>query len=223
MAILGLIPARGGSKGIPRKNVLPIAGKPLIAWTIEAALVARNIDRVVVTTDDDDIADVSKSFGADVPFMRPAELARDETPGIDPVLHAIDALSEYDTIVLLQPTSPLRMAIDIDAAVAMSAGAGGAPIVSVSEAKHAAWIFAMDDRGVIDIPNEQVTARRQDIPMRYALNGAIYISDPTSLRANRTFLLPGTLGFPMPAERSVDIDSALDWRFAEFLLSERRA
>lgn len=219
MTILGLIPARGGSKGIPRKNVLPIAGKPLIAWTIEAALAAGSIGRVVVTTDDDEIAEVSARHGADVPFRRPADLARDETPGIDPVLHTIDALPGYDTVVLLQPTSPLRIAADIDAAVAMAGS--GATVVSVTEAPHAEWIFAMDAAGRLDIdPDRPAAQRRQDMARRYALNGAIYVAGCNLLRARRTFLAPGTLGYAMPAERSVDIDGPLDWRLAELLLAD---
>src|SRR5690349_11475180 len=112
MPVLGLIPARGGSKGIPRKNIKPIAGKPLIAWTIEAALAARGLDGVVVTTEDPEIAEVARAYGAEVPFLRPMELAADETPGIDPVLHALDMLPGFDAVLLLQPTSPLRTAAD---------------------------------------------------------------------------------------------------------------
>ncbi len=214
--VLGLIPARGGSKGIPRKNVMPIAGKPLIAWTIEAALSARSIDRVVVTTDDAEIAELSRRHGADVPFLRPASLACDETPGIDPVLHALDMLPAYDMVVLLQPTSPLRSADDIDAAVAM-AGAS-ATVVSVTEATHTDWIFPMDAAGRLDIPH-QPTARRQEMAKRYMLNGAIYVARYDVLRARRSFLEAGTLGYAMPAERSVDIDGPLDWRLAELLLA----
>ncbi|MFV0624699.1 cytidylyltransferase domain-containing protein [Sphingomonas sp. ac-8] len=219
MSILGLIPARGGSKGIPRKNVLPMAGKPLIAWTIEAALAAGNIDRVVVTTDDAEIAEVASQHGADVPFLRPADLARDETPGIDPVLHAIDALPGYDIVVLLQPTSPLRTAADIDAAAAMARTGTG--VVSVTEAPHAGWIFEMNAGGALDIGAAPPPTRRQDMPTRYALNGAIYVADTKELRESRSFLLPGAIGYVMPAERSVDIDGPLDWRLAELLLADR--
>lgn len=219
MATLGLIPARGGSKGIPRKNLLPIAGKPLIAWTIEAALAAKCIDRVVVTTDDEEIARVAKTYRADVPFLRPAELARDETPGIDPVLHAIDAVTGYDRVVLLQPTSPLRTAADIDSAIALAEA--GASVVSVTEAVHADWIFAMDAHGALDIGATPPVARRQDMVKRYALNGAIYVARCAILRESRGFLASGTLGYVMPAERSVDIDGPLDWRLAELLLADR--
>lgn len=123
MTFLALIPARGGSKGIPRKNVRPLSGKPLISYTIEAALNSVVIDDVVVTTDDEEIAEVARSYGAEIPFMRPAELAADESKTIDCVVHARDTLRamdrEYDAIVLLQPTSPLRVAEDIDAAASV--------------------------------------------------------------------------------------------------------
>lgn len=218
MATLGLIPARGGSKGIPRKNVLPIAGKPLIAWTIEAALAAKSIDSVVVTTDNAEIAEVAVRHGADIPFLRPAELAQDETPGIDPVLHAIAALPGYDRVVLLQPTSPLRSTDDIEAAIGMAAD--GPAVVGVTEAPHANWIFAMDCSGLLDI-GAAPPARRQDVAKRYVLNGAIYVSDCDALRSSHSFLGPNTAGYVMPADRSVDIDGPLDWKLAELLLRER--
>lgn len=221
MAILGLIPARGGSKGIPRKNIRPIAGKPLIAWTIEVALAANTIDRVVVTTDDPEIAAVATAYGADVPFLRPAELACDETPGIDPVLHALDLLPGFNAVVLLQPTSPLRTAGDIDAAMALADAGTGANVVSVTEAKHAAWTFPMNTAGILEIGEIDRATRRQDLPVRFSLNGAIYVAPVACLREHRGFLVPGTLGYAMPAERSVDIDAPIDWRLAELLLAGR--
>lgn len=219
MRVLGLIPARGGSKGLRRKNVLSIAGKPLIAWTIEAALAAGSIDRVVVTTDDAEIAEVAAAHGAEVPFRRPAELARDETPGIEPVLHAIEVLPGYEMVVLLQPTSPLRMAHDIEGAVAMAGS--GAMVVSVTEAPHAGWIFPMAPDGRLGIGPNQPAARRQDMPKQYMLNGAIYVARCDALCASRRFLDDGTLGYVMPVERSVDIDGPSDWRLAELLLADR--
>ena len=148
MALLALIPARGGSRGVPRKNVREIAGKPLIAWTIEAALSVRGIDRVVVTTDDAEIAEVSRAAGAEVPFLRPAELAADETPGIAPVFHALDALPDFDEVLLLQPTSPLRGANDIEALLALVRESNASSVVSVTEPDcHPAWMFRLGDVG----------------------------------------------------------------------------
>ena len=117
MKVLGLIPARGKSKGIPRKNIKNLCGKPLIAWTIEESLKSKKLDNVVVSTDDEEIADIAQKYGADVPFMRPAELAGDSTSGIDTVLHAIDELPDFDSVLLLQPTSPLRTSTDIDSII----------------------------------------------------------------------------------------------------------
>lgn len=220
MRVLGLIPARGGSKGIPRKNVRPIAGKPLIGWTIEAALAASTLDAVVVTTDDEEIAEVARNFGAEVPFMRPAELARDDTPGIDPVLHALEVLTDYNAVVLLQPTSPLRTAMDIDAAIAVADG-HRRNVVGVTEAPHSGWSFPMDDVGVLDLGSGDFAPRRQDLPAQFALNGAVYVAAVDRLRATRRFLTAGTVGYVMPPERSVDIDASLDWRIAEMLLGDR--
>lgn len=221
MAILGLIPARGGSKGIPRKNVRPIAGKPLIGWTIDAALTVAELDRVVVTTDDPEIAAAARTHGADLPFVRPANLACDETPGIDPVLHALDLLPGYDTVVLLQPTSPLRTPDDIRAAIAMYAEASGTNVVSVTEAKHAAWTFPIDNASRLELATGVIAARRQEAQRQVTLNGAIYVAQINRLRLHRSFLVPGTLGYAMSAEHSVDIDTSFDWRIAEMLLRER--
>jgi CMP-N-acetylneuraminic acid synthetase len=223
MTTLALIPARGGSKGIPRKNVRTIAGKPLIAWTIEAALAARGIDAVVVSTEDEEIAEVARRAGADVPFLRPPELAADDTPGIAPVFHAISALPRHDSVVLLQPTSPLRGAHDIEGVLAL-AGRERAPcVVSLCEAEaHPAWMYRLDGAGRLDplLATPPVT-RRQDLTPIYALNGAIYFADVAWLLAHRSFTAPGVLGYPMGREASIDIDDALDWRIAEALLMER--
>ncbi len=220
MAVLALIPARGGSKGIPRKNVREIAGKPLIAWTIEAAGAAAGVDAVVVSTEDDEIAAVSLACGADVPFMRPAVLAADETPGIDPVLHALDMLPSYDAVLLLQPTSPLRTTADIEGILALAAETGAPAMVSVCESRdHPNWMYDLDTGGRLEpLFTGQGAPRRQDLPPIYSLNGAMYFARTEWLRDRRSFVGPGTLGYPMPAERSVDIDSPLDWRIAEMLL-----
>jgi CMP-N-acetylneuraminic acid synthetase len=174
--VLALIPARGGSKGIPRKNIQLLAGKPLIGWTIDAAKQASCINRIVVTTEDDEIAGVARELGADVPFMRPAELAADETPGIAPVLHAIEQLPEFDWVLLLQPTSPLRTHADIEAIWYLCRDRGASSAVSVTEvAKHPSWVYTRDDRGRIQtfIAGRPDVTRRQDLPAAYALNGAL--------------------------------------------------
>lgn len=220
---LALIPARGGSKGIPRKNVRPIAGKPLIAWTIEAALGAAGVSRVVVSTDDEAIAGIAREYGAEAPFLRPAELATDEAPGISPVLHAVETLPEHDDVILLQPTSPLRGAEHIASMLAFAEARGATSVVSVCEAgKHPAWMYRMDEEGRLAPLIASDAARRQDLPAAYALNGAMYWIRTAELRQSHTLVGPDTIGFSMDAESSVDIDTPLDWRIAEYLLEERQ-
>lgn len=220
---LALIPARGGSTGIPRKNVREIAGKPLIAWTIEAALAAEGIARVVVSTEDEEIAAVARKWGADVPFMRPAELATDEAPGIAPVLHAAAELTDYDELLLLQPTSPLRGRAEIEALLAMARDGSAPSVVSVSEAsEHPAWMFRMAPGGRLkNLGGFEEAARRQDLPALYMLNGAMYWVRTDWLRREQKLVGRDTLGFVMDAQTSVDIDTMLDWRLAELLLADR--
>lgn len=223
MSILALIPARGGSKGIPRKNIREMAGKPLIAWTIDAARACGGIDAVVVSTEDEEIAAVSSAAGAEVPFLRPAALAADETPGIDPVLHALEMLPQYDAVLLLQATSPLRTTADIEGLLALAEMRGAPAVVSVCEPEdHPDWMYHLNGAGQLKplFPASDVT-RRQDLPPVYSLNGAMYFARTDWLRAHRGFLGPETLGYPMPADRSVDIDGPLDWRIAEMLLRDR--
>lgn len=220
MSMLALIPARAGSKGIPQKNIMDLHGKPLIAWTIEAAKGASGVDRVVVTTENPEIADISRSWGAEVPFLRPAELSGDDTPGIEPVIHAISLLPNFDWILLLQPTSPLRTAQDIEAIVELVEGRNAPSAVSLCEASsNPYWTYLVDTTDhltpVVSVP---LAARRQDLPAAYTLNGALYLAKRDWLLENRTFVTAETVGYVMPVERSVDIDSPLDWKWAEFLM-----
>ena len=220
---LALIPARGGSKGIPRKNIREIAGKPLIAWTIEAARAAEGVERVVVSTDDEEIADVAREWGADVPFMRPSELASDEAPGVAPVLHAIDQLPDHDALVLLQPTSPLRTAAHIRDMLAFAQQRGASSVVSIREVgDHPAWMFRRDADGMLHRYESSANAtRRQDLSELYTLNGAMYWIETQRLRETKALVSDDTLGFTMDAESSVDIDTMLDWRLAEVLLAQQ--
>lgn len=222
--VLALIPARGGSKGVPGKNICALAGKPLIAWTIEAAQQAVCVDRVVVSSDDAAIVAVARQWGAEVPFVRPPELARDDTPGIDVVLHALACLPDVEWLVLLQPTSPLRTAHDIDAAVARCWEAGAPACVSVTEAPTPPWwLFRLTADGRLQsfLPDRQRPQRRQDAPTLYALNGAVYVARTDWLRRTRSFLTAETVAYAMPAERSVDIDTPLDLEIAACLLRQR--
>jgi len=221
--MLALIPARGGSKGLPGKNIRPLAGKPLIAWTIEAARASRYVSRVVVSSDDEAILAVARAYGADVPFVRPLDLARDDTPGIDVVLHALDCLPDYDWVVLLQPTSPLRSAEDIGQAITRCLQGGAPACVSVTAApSNPWWMFHVEEDGWMAsfLPAAERPTRRQDLPELYALNGAVYVARVDWLRQTRSFLTEETVAYVMPAERSVDIDTLLDFRLAECLLPQ---
>lgn len=220
--VLGVVTARGGSKGLPRKNVLPLAGKPLIQWTLEAAAAATSLTRTIVSTDDPEIREVARAAGGDVPFLRPAELADDGATSVDVLLHALDAVGgDFGVVVLLQPTSPLRTAADIDAAVARCA-AGAPSCVSVTpSAKNPFWMYhlAEDDRMVPVVRREQAVLQRQALPPVHVLNGAVYAVAVPWLRARRALLGEETVGIVMPPERSVDIDTAFDLELAAFLAS----
>lgn len=220
---LALIPARGGSKSIPRKNIREIAGKPLIAWTIEAALAAKGIARVVVSTEDEEIAAVARAWGAEVPFMRPAELATDDAPGIAPVLHAVECLPEHEDVLLLQPTSPLRGRHDIERLLALAGKAAAPSVVSVTQVSgHPAWMFRMAaDARLERFMADDGASRRQDLPILYALNGAMYWVRTDWLRRQKGLVGADTVGFVMDEEASVDIDTMLDWKLAELLLNDR--
>ncbi len=223
MSILAIIPARGGSKGIPRKNIKPLFNKPLIGWSIDAAKQASCVNRIVVSTDDEEIASVARDLGADVPFMRPAELAADDTPGIAPVLHAISQLPDYDWVLLLQPTSPLRSAEDIDGIWQFCQERGAPSAVSVCEVgKHPYWIYQCDAAQRLEplIKERPDVTRRQDLPPAYALNGALYLARIDWLLEQQDFIGPETLGYIMPPERSVDLDTPQDWRWVEFLIEQ---
>lgn len=221
MNLLALIPARAGSKGIPRKNIKPLAGKPLLGWTIEAATQANSIDRIVVSTEDEEIASIARSLGAEVPFIRPEALSTDDTPGIDPVIHVLEQLPEFDWVLLLQPTSPLRSVEDIESIVRLCLDRDAPSAVSVTAVdKHPCWMYQCDDAGRLApmIPEQAAVTRRQDLPPVYTLNGALYLARRDWLLEHRDFVGPDTLAYVMPQARSVDLDTPLDWDWVEFLI-----
>jgi len=221
--VLAIIPARGGSKGIPRKNIVPLCGKPLIAWTIEAARNSVYLDRCILSSEDPEIIEVARQWGCDVPFVRPAELSSDNTPGIAPVLHALTTLPElYDYVVLLQPTSPLRNSADIDGAIEKVARNGYPACVSVVPvAKGPQWMFHLDarERLVSFLTDTPISTIRQELMSLYLLNGAVYAADVAWLMSTRSFLSPQTAAYVMPEARSVDIDTPLDLRLCELLIT----
>lgn len=214
---LALIPARGGSKGIPRKNIREMAGKPLIAWTIEAALGASEVSRVVVSTDDAEIAEIARQWGAEVPFIRPAELASDEATGFAPVLHAMAELPTFGDLLLLQPTSPLRASGEIDRFLAFAHASGAPAVVSLSRVReHPAWMFERDrGGGLTPLFKETAAERRQELSDLYILNGAMYWGRTEWLLGRRSFIGQETRGFVMADTASIDIDTMEDWAVAE--------
>lgn len=218
---MALIPARGGSKGLPGKNIRPLKGRPLIGWSIEAARTSRYVSRVVVSSDDEEILAVARDQGAETPFRRPASLAGDATPSMDVVLHALDQLAGFEWVVLLQPTSPLRLSADIDAAIEQCLKTNAPACVSVCEAPASPWwMFEVgaECRMRSFLPAEQRPVRRQDLPDLYALNGAVYVAKTEWLRTSRSFLTEETVAYVMPPARSVDIDTLFDFQLAECLL-----
>jgi CMP-N-acetylneuraminic acid synthetase len=221
---LGIIPARGGSKGIPRKNLRHLGNKPLIAWTIEQALGATLLDDIIVTTEDEEIADVAKRWGAKVPFMRPPELAQDTTPGIDVIMHALDYAQDFQRIVVLQPTSPFRTSTDIDGIVQFCNDRRAPSGVSITPAsKHPYWAYTLSNEELAPLLKTDATKKtRQELPQAYNLNGALYLAEIQWLKRTKTLIHDTTLGYVMPTERSIDLDTELDWDWAEFLLEKQK-
>ncbi|MDV6376980.1 acylneuraminate cytidylyltransferase family protein [Sporosarcina sp. GW1-11] len=220
--VLAIIPARGGSKGVHRKNIRHLAGKPLIAWTIEAAKESKYIDRLILTSEDQEIIDIAKNYECEVPFIRPKELALDKTPGIDPVLHALENIPDYDYVVLLQPTSPLRITDDIDACINMLMETQSPACVSVTEAESSPyWMYSVDEGGLMHplIKQDQFSVRRQDLPRVFSLNGAVYVADINWLQKNKTFLTKETSAYIMPRDRSYDIDNEEDFSWCEWVFN----
>lgn len=225
--VLGLILARGGSKRLPQKNIKNLHGKPLINWTIEAAINAPCIDDVVVSTDCEHIASIALKAGAITPFLREAELAQDTSSSTDAAIDAVNRLTEmgknYDYIVLLQPTSPLRTALHIKQAFDVLSSNDATAVVSVCEAEHSPlWCNTLNKSASLDnfLPKNIANIRSQDLPTYYRLNGAIYIIKSDVLIATKTFF-PDTDGFAyiMPTQASIDIDTQLDFITAQALMT----
>lgn len=221
MRILAYIPARGGSKGVPRKNIRPLYGKPLIVWTIEAAQHCLEITDLVVSTEDAEIAAVATAHGCRV-LPRPVELAGDKTTNIEVALHVVKAASEnYDLLIMLQPTSPLRIPADISASIQRCVVSGAPACLSMVRATETpSWMFTQSPSGSLEplLMRQRIPLNRQDLPPVYLLNGAVYVARPEWLQLHQTFLGPGAHGYEMPAERSLDIDTLADFAAAEALL-----
>ncbi len=221
--ILALIPARGGSKGIKNKNIIDLCGKPLISYTIEAALNSKYIDNVIVSTDSSDIANIAVQYGAEVPFLRPQALATDTSKTIDAVLHAITYLKnknrDYDVLVLLQPTEPLRDCTDIDNALTIFFKNNYNSLVSVSPVTDSPILIRTinNNNELKHLINCNSTIRRQDMKSYYVINGCIYINYISSLSPDTSFN-DNSFGFVMDESHSIDIDEYKDLFIAEYYL-----
>lgn len=230
--MLAIIPARGGSKGLPGKNIKLLCGKPLIAHTIEAAMAAKTVDRIIVSTDDPEIAQIAHQYDVEIPFMRPKELAQDNSLAIDAYIYTIDRLNRefnnnYKEFVLLQPTSPLRIAQDIDNAVELFFQKKADSVISCAVLSHPMeWVCNINDDGVMQRLKEgdgKIMKNRQDSKRYYMLNGAVYVFNYFLLKEKYTYYSDKTYAYVMPPERSIDIDTELDFKFAEFLMTRGRS
>jgi N-acylneuraminate cytidylyltransferase len=224
--MLGLINARAGSKGIPHKNIKPLLGKPLIAWTIEAALQSRALSHLVVSTEDAEIAAIAAQWGAQVPFQRPMHLATDEALQIDVVLHAVAQMEQreaqpYDVVVLLQPTAPLRTSSDIDQALQLLIESGADSVVSFSPViqAHPYYLYTLEaGKPQPFVASTDPLLQRQDFPTVYVRNGAIYATRRDLLVQQRTYYGADCRAYVMPPERSINIDTPFDWQLVECMM-----
>lgn len=222
-SILAVITARGGSKGVPGKNIKMAGGKPLIAWMIEAAKGTKLIDRLILSSDDTDIIKVAEEWGCEVPFVRPAALAMDESLTIDVVLHALDMIPGYDYVVLLQPTSPLTKPEHIDGCIRQCIESEAKTLVSVCEAaKSPYWMFKKDDAHLLTpfLGQKYLNKRRQDLPKAYIPTGAIYMADVEWLRAKRSFYTEQTAGYVVDEKYAIDIDTLTDFQIFEAMVND---
>jgi CMP-N,N'-diacetyllegionaminic acid synthase len=219
---LAIIPARGGSKRLPRKNILDLAGKPLISWSINAGLKSQYIDRVVVTSDSAEILEISEKIGADV-LQRPRDLASDVSTTFDAIKHSIDNLNRYDYIVLLQPTSPLRNENHIDEAIELLGEKNADAVISVCKTGHSPLLSnTLPDNGSMEgfVHENLKNKRSQDLEEFFIINGAIYICETNLLLKEKSFLLRSNIfSYRMKREDSVDIDDRVDFVVAESFLS----
>lgn len=228
--MLAIIPARGGSKGLPGKNIRLLNGLPLISYAIRSAIQSKLVTRVICSTDDEDIAKVALSYGAEVPFLRPDFLARDDSLAIDNYLYTIDRLisegAEIKEFCVLLPTSPLRTAEDIDSAISLFYKKNADSVISFYKAPHPiGWHRFLTSNGVLvkAVPDGDGIKNRQSEESTYIPNGAIYVFNYESLKCTKQYYTQNTYAYLMESIRSVDIDSLEDFEYAEFLLNKNSA
>jgi CMP-N-acetylneuraminic acid synthetase len=226
---LGVIPARGGSKGIPRKNIRLLAGKPLLQYTADAARAAKRLTRVILSTEDPEIAEVGRRYGLDVPFLRPADLAQDDTPSLPVLQHAVRVLEEagerYDAVCLLQPTAPFRRTEDIDGCIDLLIKTGADSVVTVLPvpAEHNPhWVYFRDDQGFLRLSTgeDAPIPRRQLLPPAFHREGSVYVTRRDVLMERNSLYGSKVAGFLIEASRSVNLDTLEDWARAEAALRQ---
>ncbi len=220
---LAIIPARGGSKRLPKKNILDLAGKPLIAWSIEAGLQSKYLDKVIVTSDALEILDIAKKIGAET-ILRPAHLARDTSTTFDVIEHLLKNVTTFDYVVLLQPTSPLRSSHHIDEAIALLDSKKADAIISVCAMDHSPlWSNTLPDDGDMQhfIKDDIQNKRSQDLDQYYRINGAIYIAETKKLLEEKSFFLKNNIyAYKMDQMHSIDIDEKIDFDLAKLYLGD---
>ncbi len=223
MKILAIISARGNSKGLPNKHLLNLKGKPLLAWTIEAAQNCDLISRTILSSEDKAIIACAKQYNLEVPFVRPAALSDDTVPGIEPVLHALTQCTGYTHVLLLQPTSPLRTAEDITNVINRLITQKAPACVSITRVqKHPNWMFhKKEDATLAPFQSNELILHRQALSPLYYLNGAIYLAEVAWLQTHKTFVTRETVGYEMPIERAIDIDAPFDFACANALLNSQ--
>jgi CMP-N,N'-diacetyllegionaminic acid synthase len=226
--VLGVVPARGGSKGIPHKNLAMLAGRPLLAYTADAARMSRRLSRCIVSTDDEAIAKAARALGLEVPFLRPPELASDDTPMLPVLQHAAREIARgglaIDAVVLLQPTSPLRQALHIDAAIDLLESSGADSVVSVVEVPHQfspVSVMRLEDGRLWSFLDGPLVTRRQDKPKVFARNGPAVLAVRTRVLETGSLYGDDCRPLVMTASESIDIDGPDDLALAELMLSKR--
>jgi CMP-N,N'-diacetyllegionaminic acid synthase len=229
MRVVGIIPARGGSKSVPRKNIRLLAGKPLLQYTAEAARAAHRLERVILSTEDSEIADVGRRCGLDVPFLRPMELAQDDTATLPVVQHAIGWLEEqegdrYDAVCLLQPTNPLRRPGQIDACIALlerTQADAVVTVLSVPDKHNPHWVYFQSEEGLLHLSTgeKDPIARRQDLPPAYHREGAVYVTRRDVLMEQGSLFGERLAGYVLEPGQTVNIDTPSDWEQAERLIA----
>ncbi len=230
MKVLGIIPARSGSKGVHRKNIKLLCGKPLLAYTIESALKASRLTRIILSTEDEEIANVGMSWGADVPFLRPRELAEDSSPTLPVVQHALETLEyageQYDAVCLLQPTNPLRRSFDVDNCIELLEKTGADSVISVLPVPaeyNPHWVYWKSEDGSLGLAtgeNEPIP-RRQDLPPAFHREGSVYVTRTEIVRSRQSLYGNNIMGYEIPPEFSSNIDTLSDWQEVEDRISRK--